>query len=52
MTAKDNFEINGSQPNPSIENQVIDTIQVPFWDGIQSILIQVLQFGWISGGLT
>jgi hypothetical protein len=33
MTAKDNFEINGSQPNPSIENQVIDTIQVPFWDG-------------------
>ena len=33
VESQNNFEINGSQPNPSIQQQVIDTIQVPFWDG-------------------
>ena len=33
VESQDNFEINGSQPNPSIQGQIIDTIQVPFWDG-------------------
>ncbi|MGD0119717.1 MAG: multicopper oxidase domain-containing protein [Candidatus Binatus sp.] len=33
VESQNNFEINGSQPNLSIQQQVIDTIQVPFWDG-------------------
>lgn len=33
VESQDNFQVNGSQPDPSIDGQVIDTIQVPFWDG-------------------
>jgi len=33
VESQDNFEVNGSQPNPSIQGQLVDTIQVPFWDG-------------------
>ena len=33
MESQDNFEINGSVPDPSIDGQVLDTIQIPFWDG-------------------
>jgi FtsP/CotA-like multicopper oxidase with cupredoxin domain len=33
VESQNNFEINGSVPDPSIEGQVLDTIQVPFWDG-------------------
>ncbi len=33
VLSQNNFEINGSQADPSIQGQVIDTIQVPFWDG-------------------
>lgn len=33
VQSQDNFEINGSVPDPSIDGQVMDTIQVPFWDG-------------------
>ncbi len=33
VESQDNFELNGSQPDPSIQGQVIDTIQIPFWDG-------------------
>jgi FtsP/CotA-like multicopper oxidase with cupredoxin domain len=33
VESQDNFEINGSQPNAAIEGQVMDTIQIPFWDG-------------------
>jgi FtsP/CotA-like multicopper oxidase with cupredoxin domain len=34
VESQDNFEINGSVPDPSIDGQVLDTIQIPFWDGI------------------
>jgi FtsP/CotA-like multicopper oxidase with cupredoxin domain len=34
VESQDNFEVNGSTPDPSIDGQVIDTIQVPFWDGV------------------
>jgi FtsP/CotA-like multicopper oxidase with cupredoxin domain len=33
VESQDNFEINGSQPDPSIAGQMLDTIQIPFWDG-------------------
>ena len=33
VESQDNFELNGSQPDPSIQGQVLDTIQIPFWDG-------------------
>ena len=33
VEAQDNFEINGSQPIAAIAGQVMDTIQIPFWDG-------------------
>ena len=37
VESQDNFEVNGSTPDPSIEGQVLDTIQTPFWDGILMI---------------
>lgn len=33
VESQDNFEVNGSQPDMAIQNQVVDTIQIPFWDG-------------------
>jgi FtsP/CotA-like multicopper oxidase with cupredoxin domain len=33
VESQDNFQINGTQPDASIGGQVLDTIQVPFWDG-------------------
>jgi hypothetical protein len=33
VESQDNFQINGTQPDASIDGQVLDTIQVPFWDG-------------------
>lgn len=33
VESQNNFQANGSQPDPSIDGQVMDTIQVPFWDG-------------------
>ncbi len=33
VESQDNFQINGTQPDESIDGQVLDTIQVPFWDG-------------------
>ena len=33
VLSQNNFEVNGSQPDPSILGQYLDTIQVPFWDG-------------------
>jgi FtsP/CotA-like multicopper oxidase with cupredoxin domain len=33
VLSQNNFEVNGSQPDPSIQGQYLDTIQVPFWDG-------------------
>jgi FtsP/CotA-like multicopper oxidase with cupredoxin domain len=33
VESQDNFEVNGSQPDPSIQGQMLDTIQTPFWDG-------------------
>ncbi len=33
VESQDNFEVNGSQPDPSIDGQVLDTIQLPYWDG-------------------
>ena len=33
VESQDNFEVNGSAPLPYIERQLLDTIQIPFWDG-------------------
>jgi FtsP/CotA-like multicopper oxidase with cupredoxin domain len=33
VLAQSNFALNGSQPDPTIQGQMLDTIQVPFWDG-------------------
>lgn len=33
VLSQNNFQKNGTQPNPSIQGQFLDTIQVPFWDG-------------------
>jgi len=33
VESQDNFEVNGSQLDSSIQGQVLDTIQIPFWDG-------------------
>jgi FtsP/CotA-like multicopper oxidase with cupredoxin domain len=33
VLSQNNFAINGTQPNPSIQGQMLDMIQVPFWDG-------------------
>jgi FtsP/CotA-like multicopper oxidase with cupredoxin domain len=30
---QDHFEVNGSQPVPALEGQLVDTIDIPFWDG-------------------
>jgi FtsP/CotA-like multicopper oxidase with cupredoxin domain len=33
VVSQDNFEVNGSQPVAYIDGQLLDTIQIPFWDG-------------------
>jgi hypothetical protein len=33
VEGQNNFEINGSRPDPYIDGQVLDTINVPYWDG-------------------
>jgi len=33
VLSQDNFELNGSQSDPSIQGQYLDMIQVPYWDG-------------------
>ncbi len=33
VESQDNFTENGSTPDPSIDGQLLDTIQVPYWDG-------------------
>jgi FtsP/CotA-like multicopper oxidase with cupredoxin domain len=33
VLSQDNFEVNGSQPEPSLSGQFADMIQVPFWNG-------------------
>jgi FtsP/CotA-like multicopper oxidase with cupredoxin domain len=33
VRSQNNFEINGSQPDPSVQDQYLDMIQVPYWDG-------------------
>jgi len=33
VLAQKNFEKNGSQSDPSLNRQFLDTIQIPFWDG-------------------
>ncbi len=32
VESQDNFEINGSQQEPAVTGQDLDTVQVPFWD--------------------
>jgi len=31
--AQNHFESNGSQSQPNINGQFLDTIQIPYWDG-------------------
>lgn len=33
VESQDNFEINGTRKTPGIDHQLLDTIQVPYWDG-------------------
>jgi FtsP/CotA-like multicopper oxidase with cupredoxin domain len=33
VLSQNNFDLNGSQPLPYIQGQLLDTIQIPFWDG-------------------
>jgi FtsP/CotA-like multicopper oxidase with cupredoxin domain len=33
VESQDNFEINGNAPDAAIQKQLVDTIQIPFWDG-------------------
>jgi FtsP/CotA-like multicopper oxidase with cupredoxin domain len=33
VQSQDNFEVNGSSPDRSIQGQFMDMIQVPYWDG-------------------
>ena len=33
VLAQNNFETNGTQSDPTIRGQFLDTIQVPYWDG-------------------
>jgi FtsP/CotA-like multicopper oxidase with cupredoxin domain len=36
VLSQDNFQINGSQPVAAIQGQLMDMIEVPYWDGIKS----------------
>jgi len=33
VLSQNNFEVNGSGPDPAIQGQYLDMIQVPYWDG-------------------
>ena len=33
VESQDNFVVNGSQPVAAIQGQLLDMIEVPFWDG-------------------
>jgi hypothetical protein len=33
VVSQNNFEVNGSQPVAYIDGRLLDTIQIPFWDG-------------------
>ncbi len=33
VQSQDNFQINGTSPDHTIQGQYLDTVQVPFWDG-------------------
>jgi FtsP/CotA-like multicopper oxidase with cupredoxin domain len=33
VLSQDNFQINGSQPVQAIQNQLMDMIEIPYWDG-------------------
>jgi FtsP/CotA-like multicopper oxidase with cupredoxin domain len=36
VLSQDNFELNGTEPDRTIEGQYLDVIQVPYWDGNQN----------------
>jgi FtsP/CotA-like multicopper oxidase with cupredoxin domain len=33
VLSQNNFEINGSRQDTTIQNQLMDTVQIPYWDG-------------------
>jgi FtsP/CotA-like multicopper oxidase with cupredoxin domain len=33
VLSQDNFTLNGTEPDRTVEGQYLDTIQVPYWDG-------------------
>jgi FtsP/CotA-like multicopper oxidase with cupredoxin domain len=54
VLSQDNFEVNGSVPLPYIDGQMLDTIQVPFWDGnpsdpFPSVTVRMDFQGVVSG---
>jgi len=36
VLSQDNFETNGTQPAPGINGQLLDMIEVPFWDNVKN----------------
>lgn len=36
VLAQDNFHVNGTDPQPAIQNQFMDMIEVPHWDGVDA----------------
>jgi len=34
VLSQNNFQLNGSQPVPALEGQLVDMINIPFWDGL------------------
>jgi FtsP/CotA-like multicopper oxidase with cupredoxin domain len=40
LLSQNNFEVNGSQPDQTIQGQFMDMVQIPFWDGNRNTLFQ------------
>jgi FtsP/CotA-like multicopper oxidase with cupredoxin domain len=36
VLSQDNFEINGNQPEPAVNGQFLDMINIPFWDNVKN----------------
>src|SRR5262249_27629675 len=47
VLSQNNFERNGSRPDRSIDNQFLDTIQIPFWDGNPKHPFPSVKLRWI-----
>lgn len=48
VMSQDNFQQNGSKPIKVLQGQLLDMIDIPFWDGNPHHKYPTLQCGWIS----